>query len=58
MINGFIDVTEKLPPPYARVWVRTDQGGSTTGYVKESGEWVINCNRLAAAGHRVVEWKS
>lgn len=57
MINGFTPVTDKLPAPYLRVWVRTDKGGSTTGYLKESGVWVINCHRLAAAGHVVVGWK-
>lgn len=50
-------VTEGNPKPLARVWVVTDTGRETTGYVKSDGEWFINCPRIRATGAKVLRWK-
>jgi hypothetical protein len=43
--------------PLTRVWVMTDTGRETTGYVKSDGEWFINCPRIRATGAKVLRWK-
>lgn len=50
-------ITESLPKPFTRVWVKTDTGRETTGYLKSGGEWVINCVTIRATGAVVVSWK-
>ena len=50
-------VTEGVPKPLVRVWVQTDTGRETTGYVKSDGEWYINCPRIRATGAKVLRWK-
>lgn len=40
-----------------RVWVMTDTGRETTGYVKSDGEWFINCPRIRATGAKVLRWR-
>lgn len=50
-------VTEGKPKPLTRVWVMTDTGRETTGYVKSDGEWHINCSRIRATGAKVLRWK-
>ena len=50
-------ITESLPKPFARVWVKTDTGRETTGYLKSDGEWVINCVTIRATGAVVVSWR-
>ena len=50
-------ITEILPKPLARVWVKTDAGRETTGYLKSNGEWVINCVTIRATGAKVERWK-
>ncbi|AMO81116.1 hypothetical protein [Obesumbacterium proteus] len=53
----WIEVTERSPKPFARVWVLTDTGRETTGYVNRSGEWVINCKRIRDSGAKVERWR-
>lgn len=53
----WIDVTERSPKPFSRVWVRTDTGRETTGYVNSSGEWFINCPRIRATAAIVLRWR-
>ena len=43
-------VKHGLPRSFTRVWVMTDTGRETTGYVKSDGEWFINCPRIRATG--------
>ncbi|HAS1958728.1 TPA: 50S ribosomal protein L13 [Enterobacter cloacae] len=50
-------VTEGKPKPLTRVWVETDTGRETTGYVKSDGEWFINCPHIRATGAKVLRWK-
>ncbi|WP_220703745.1 hypothetical protein [Citrobacter braakii] len=50
-------VSVRLPRPFARVWVQTDTGRETTGYVKSDGEWFINCPRIRATGAVVLRWR-
>lgn len=50
-------VTVRLPRSFVRVWVLTDTGRETTGYVKSDGEWFINCPRIRATGAVVLRWK-
>lgn len=50
-------ITESQPKPFVRVWVQTDTGRETTGYVNSSGEWVINCVTIRATGAVVVSWR-
>lgn len=45
------------PKPFERVWVKTSNGRETTGYVNSSGEWVINCPRIAAEKPSVTSWR-
>jgi len=45
------------PKPYDRVWLKTSTGRQTTGYVKNSGEWVISCPRIAAEKPTVISWR-
>lgn len=47
----------QLPKPFERVWVKTSNGRQTTGYVNSSGEWVINCPRIAAEKPAVTGWR-
>lgn len=53
----WIPVSVRLPRPFVRVWVLTDTGRETTGYVKSDGEWFINCPRIRATGAKVLRWK-
>ncbi|CZW86926.1 hypothetical protein [Enterobacter hormaechei] len=50
-------VSVRLPRSSTRVWVMTDTGRETTGYVKSDGEWFINCPRIRATGAKVLRWK-
>ena len=50
-------VKEGKPKPLTRVWVMTDTGRETTGYLKSDGEWVINCVTIRATGAKVERWK-
>lgn len=50
-------VTTSKPKALSRVWVQTDTGRETTGYVKSDGEWFINCPRIRATGAKVLRWK-
>lgn len=54
----FNDVNESTPQPFKRVWVRTDKGASSNGYIRNDGKWIINCQRLVNAGHKVIGWKA
>ena len=57
MLMEWISVTVRQPLPFTRVWVMTDTGRETTGYVKSDGEWFINCPRIRATGAKVLRWK-
>lgn len=50
-------VSVRLPRSFIRVWVLTDTGRETTGYVKSDGEWFINCPRIRATGAVVLRWR-
>ncbi|MBD1404231.1 hypothetical protein N4Q63_08110 [Leclercia adecarboxylata] len=50
-------VSVRLPRSFTRVWVLTDTGRETTGYVKSDGEWFINCPRIRATGAVVLRWR-
>ncbi|WP_290567485.1 MULTISPECIES: hypothetical protein [unclassified Leclercia] len=50
-------VSVRLPRSFTRVWVLTDTGRETTGYVKSDGEWFINCPRIRATGAMVLRWR-
>ena len=50
-------VKHGLPRSFTRVWVMTDTGRETTGYVKSDGEWHINCERIRATGAKVLRWE-
>lgn len=50
-------VTEGKPKPLTRVWVETDTGRETTGYVKSDGEWFILCERIRNSGAKVIRWR-
>lgn len=50
-------VKQSMPRSFARVWVMTDTGRETTGYVKSDGEWFINCARMRATGAVVLRWR-
>ena len=50
-------VKHGLPRSFTRVWVMTDTGRETTGFVKSDGEWFINCPRIRATGAKVLRWK-
>lgn len=50
-------VSVRLPRSFSRVWVLTDTGRETTGYVKSDGEWFINCPRIRATGAVVLRWR-
>ncbi len=54
---AWISVSVRLPRAFTRVWVMTDTGRETTGYVKSNGEWFINCDRIRATGAQVLRWK-
>ena len=54
---AWISVSVRLPRSFVRVWVMTDTGRETTGYVKSNGEWFINCERIRATGAQVLRWK-
>lgn len=54
---GWKLVVDGLPQPHTRVWVETDTGRKTTSFVKQDGEWVINCPRIRATGAVVVRWR-
>ena len=48
---------QQLPKLFERVWIKTSNGRETTGYVNSSGEWVINCPRIAAQKPTVTGWR-
>lgn len=50
-------VSARLPSSFVLVWVLTDTGRETTGYVKSDGEWFINCPRIRATGAVVLRWR-
>lgn len=50
-------VSVRLPRSFTRVWVLTNTGRETTGYVKSDGEWFINCPRIRATGAVVLRWR-
>ncbi|EFC5369463.1 50S ribosomal protein L13 [Escherichia coli] len=51
------ETDKKKGEKLTRVWVITDTGRETTGYVKSDGEWFINCPRIRATGAKVLRWK-
>lgn len=53
----WVSVSVRLPRAFTRVWVMTDTGRETTGYVKSDGEWFINCPRIRATGAVVLRWR-
>jgi len=53
----WIPVSARLPRSFTRVWVLTDTGRETTGYVKSGGEWFINCPQIRATGAVVLRWR-
>lgn len=53
----WVPVEAKLPETFTRVWLMTDTGRETTGYVKSDGEWFINCQRIRATGAKVLRWR-
>ncbi|UYU30276.1 50S ribosomal protein L13 [Siccibacter colletis] len=53
----WVSVAVRLPRSFTRVWVMTDTGRETTGYVKSDGEWFINCPSIRATGAMVIRWK-
>lgn len=53
----WINSSRQLPKPFDRVWVKTSTGRQATGYVNSSGEWVINCPRIAAQKPTVISWR-
>lgn len=53
----WVPVSERLPKAFSRVWVKTDRGAQTTGYVNDAGEWRINCPRIAADKPIVTSWR-
>ena len=57
LVMTWLSVEERSPKPFSRVWVRTDTGRETTGYVNSSGEWVINCPKVAAENPTIVGWR-
>lgn len=57
LVMTWFSVEERSPKPFARVWVRTDTGRETTGYVNSSGEWVINCKRIRDSSAKVERWR-
>lgn len=46
-----------LPNPFVVVWAITDSGRKVTAYVRSSGEWVINCPKIAAENPTIVGWR-
>ncbi len=50
-------VKHGLPRSFTRVWVMTDTGRETTGYVKSDGEWHINCEAHPGDRREVLRWK-
>ncbi|CAH5140881.1 hypothetical protein [Klebsiella oxytoca] len=54
---AWVSVQQRLPRTFTRVWVITDTGRETTGYVKSDGEWHINCEKIRATGAKVLRWK-
>lgn len=54
---AWISISVRLPRAFTRVWVITDTGRETTGYVKSDGEWFINCPRIRATGAAVLRWR-
>ncbi|MBK5074603.1 DUF551 domain-containing protein [Budviciaceae bacterium CWB-B4] len=52
----WISVNQRLPEPLTKVWVKTNTGKQTTGYVKNNGEWHLFCRRIAADNPVIVEW--
>lgn len=52
------DANQQQPKPFTRVWIKTANGRQTTGYVNSSGDWVINCPRIAAEKPVVIGWRS
>ena len=57
MLVKFTPVSESLPQPFVRVYVQTDKGATSNGYVRTDGKWTINCPLLVNAGHKVIGWK-
>lgn len=55
---SWIPINDDLPKPFSRVWVKTSDGRQATGYVKNSGEWVITCPRIAAENPTVIAWRA
>lgn len=53
----WIPVSDRLPKPFNRVWVKTDSDKQTTAYVTAAGEWRINCPRIAAERPTVESWR-
>lgn len=50
-------VKHGLPRAFTRVWVMTDTGRETTGYIKGNGEWFIFCRAVAAGKPEVIRWE-
>ncbi len=54
----WVSSSERKPGMFTRVWVKTDTGRETTGYVNSIGGWIINCPSVRATGAVVVEWRA
>ncbi|BDQ07226.1 hypothetical protein SO02S_13850 [Salmonella enterica subsp. enterica serovar Oranienburg] len=54
---ALISVKQRLPEPFAKVWVITDSGRRVTGYVKSNGEWYLLCRKVAAENPEVIRWE-
>jgi len=53
----WVNASERLPKPFACVWIKTSTGRQATAYVKSNGEWIINCPKVAADNPTVMEWR-
>jgi len=53
----WVSASERKPRVFTRVWIKTDTGRETTGYVNSIGKWIINCPSIRATGAVVVEWR-
>ena len=54
---SWVSVNDRFPKPFTRVWLMTDSGKQTTGYIKPNGEWVISCARIAAEQPKIIRWR-
>lgn len=55
---AWVSASARQPRAFVRVWVKTDTGRETTGYVNSIGGWIMNCPSVRATGAVVVEWRA